>query len=85
MLSENGHGKSPAGLERQTTTMSDAPATIIRTRIYRGRWTPALNEASMALCREPACLSMSGDVIGDCEVLDFFGHSVEVSGAGRKM
>ena len=50
MLSENGHRKSPAGLERQTTTMSDAPVTIIRTRIYRGRWTPALDEA-LTRCR----------------------------------
>ena len=30
--------------------MSHAPATIIRTRIYRGRWTPALDEA-LTRCR----------------------------------
>ena len=31
--------------ERPSSTMSHAPATIIRTRIDRGRWTPALDEA----------------------------------------
>ena len=31
-------------------TMSDRPATIIRTRVYRGRWTPALDEA-LTRCR----------------------------------
>ena len=30
--------------------MSDAPATIIRTRVYRGCWTPALDEA-LSRCR----------------------------------
>ena len=50
MLKEHGHRKSRAGLERQITPMSDAPGTIIRTRIYRGRWTPSLDEA-LTRCR----------------------------------
>ena len=50
MLKEHGHRKSRARLERQITPMSDAPGTIIRTRIYRGRWTPSLDEA-LTRCR----------------------------------
>ena len=50
MLSEKEHRESPAGLECQTTIMSDAPATILRTRVYRGCWTPALDEA-LTRCR----------------------------------
>ena len=30
--------------------MSDTPATVIRTRVYRGRWTPVLDEA-LTRCR----------------------------------
>ena len=46
MLSEKERRESPAGLECQTTIMSDARATILRTRpwVYRGCW-PALDEA----------------------------------------
>ena len=50
MLKEHGHRKSRAGLERQITPMSDAAGTIIRTRIFRGRWTPSLDEA-LTRCR----------------------------------
>ena len=50
MLSEKEHLEAPAGLERQTTIMSDARATILRTRVYRGCWSPALDEA-LTRCR----------------------------------
>ena len=50
MLSEKERRESPAGLECQTTIMSDARATIIRTRVYRGCWTPALDEV-LTRCR----------------------------------
>ena len=45
MLTERKHLARPTGLQRQATTMSDVPATIIRTRVYREGWTPALDEA----------------------------------------
>ena len=44
MLSEKERRESLAGLECQTTITSDARATILRTRVYRGCWTPALDE-----------------------------------------
>ena len=50
MLSEKERRESLAGLECQTTIMSDARATILRTRVYRGCWTPALDEA-LTRCR----------------------------------
>ena len=36
--------------EDSGNTMSDTPATVIRTRVYRGRWTPVLDEA-LTRCR----------------------------------
>ena len=50
MLSEKEQRVRATKRERPGTTMSHVPATIIRTRIYRGRWTPALDEA-LTRCR----------------------------------
>ena len=44
--------------------MCQAPATIIRTRIYRGRWTPALDEA-LTRCRhqQRACYNLAVNAV----------------------
>ena len=45
ILSEKEQRVRSTKRERPSSTMSHAPVTIIRTRIDRGRWTPALDEA----------------------------------------